>query len=141
MTTTTAAAAATTTTAAAAMTTTATTTAAAAAAAGGAAAAPAGYTLVGPVASYKADADPVAFTVNSIKGYVFNSGGTFMAFSEVCTHAGCKVPYKPADSKFECPCHGSQYDKTGEVVKGPAKTRLAKFDTTVVGDSLFAKVS
>ncbi|GAB5030989.1 cytochrome b6-f complex iron-sulfur subunit, partial [Nannochloropsis oceanica] len=35
----------------------------------------------------------------------------------VCTHLGCVVPWNKAENKFMCPCHGSQYDKTGKVVE------------------------
>ncbi len=48
----------------------------------------------------------------------------------VCTHLGC-IPggQKPADSKGEfggwfCPCHGSQYDTSGRIRKGPAPLNL-----------------
>ena len=103
--------------------------------------APAGYTQLGAVSGYKADADPVAFAVSKTKGFVFNKGGTYYVYSNVCTHKGCEVPYVAADSKLECPCHGSQYDKTGEVVKGPAAKRLPQFEYKVVGDNLYAKLS
>ncbi|KAJ8907689.1 hypothetical protein NDN08_007796 [Rhodosorus marinus] len=43
----------------------------------------------------------------------------------VCTHLGCVVPWNAAEKKFKCPCHGSQYDKTGKVVRGPAPLSLA----------------
>jgi cytochrome b6-f complex iron-sulfur subunit len=43
----------------------------------------------------------------------------------VCTHLGCVVPWNKAENKFICPCHGSQYDKTGKVVRGPAPLSLA----------------
>lgn len=49
----------------------------------------------------------------------------------VCTHLGC-VPLgqKPADPKGEfggwfCPCHGSHYDTSGRIRKGPAPLNLA----------------
>jgi ubiquinol-cytochrome c reductase iron-sulfur subunit len=49
----------------------------------------------------------------------------------VCTHLGC-VPLgqKPTDPKGEfggwfCPCHGSQYDTSGRIRKGPAPANLA----------------
>lgn len=38
----------------------------------------------------------------------------------VCTHLGCVVPWNAAENKFICPCHGSQYDNQGRVVRGPA---------------------
>jgi cytochrome b6-f complex iron-sulfur subunit len=38
----------------------------------------------------------------------------------VCTHLGCVVPWNGAENKFICPCHGSQYNNQGKVVRGPA---------------------
>jgi len=43
----------------------------------------------------------------------------------VCTHLGCVVPWNRAANKFMCPCHGSQYDATGKVIRGPAPQSLA----------------
>ena len=43
----------------------------------------------------------------------------------VCTHLGCVVPWNKAANKYMCPCHGSQYDETGKVVRGPAPLSLA----------------
>lgn len=42
----------------------------------------------------------------------------------ICTHLGCIVPWSAANNKFMCPCHGSQYDPTGAVVRGPAPLPL-----------------
>ncbi len=51
-------------------------------------------------------------------------GGEFVAYSAVCTHAGCTVAYK--DGQLACPCHGSIFDAANgaEVVSGPAQTPL-----------------
>ncbi|GJT33089.1 ubiquitin carboxyl-terminal hydrolase 14 isoform X1 [Tanacetum coccineum] len=43
----------------------------------------------------------------------------------VCTHLGCVVPWNKAENKFMCPCHGSQYNNQGKVVRGPAPLSLA----------------
>ena len=43
----------------------------------------------------------------------------------VCTHLGCVVPWNQAENKFMCPCHGSQYNNQGKVVRGPAPLSLA----------------
>ena len=43
----------------------------------------------------------------------------------ICTHLGCVVPWNAGQNKFICPCHGSQYDNTGKVVRGPAPLSLA----------------
>jgi cytochrome b6-f complex iron-sulfur subunit len=45
--------------------------------------------------------------------------------NSVCTHLGCVVPWNASENKFKCPCHGSQYDATGKVVRGPAPLSLA----------------
>ena len=49
----------------------------------------------------------------------------------ICTHLGC-IPLgnKPSDPRGEwggyfCPCHGSQYDTSGRIRKGPAPLNLA----------------
>ncbi|GAB4374778.1 MAG: cytochrome b6-f complex iron-sulfur subunit [Elainellaceae cyanobacterium] len=43
----------------------------------------------------------------------------------VCTHLGCVVPWNGNENKFICPCHGSQYNSEGKVVRGPAPLSLA----------------
>jgi cytochrome b6-f complex iron-sulfur subunit len=54
----------------------------------------------------------------------------------VCTHLGCVVPWNKSENKFMCPCHGSQYDATGKVVRGPAPLSLALVHATVADDKL-----
>lgn len=48
--------------------------------------------------------------------------GGISAVSLVCTHLGCIV--KLTDDGFDCPCHGSRFDRKGEVVTGPAPRGL-----------------
>ncbi|CAO2813296.1 unnamed protein product [Amaranthus hypochondriacus] len=50
----------------------------------------------------------------------------------VCTHLGCVVPWNAAENKFICPCHGSQYNNQGRVVRGPAPLSLALAHSDVV---------
>jgi thiosulfate dehydrogenase [quinone] large subunit len=54
------------------------------------------------------------------------SGGRFVAYSAVCTHAGCTVAYDSARGELVCPCHGSIYDPRhgAQVVAGPAPRPL-----------------
>merc|ERR1719152_1016721 len=47
------------------------------------------------------------------------------AINAVCTHLGCVVPWNRAANKYMRPCHGSQYDFTGKVIRGPAPLSLA----------------
>merc|ERR1719199_449543 len=53
-----------------------------------------------------------------------NSLETF-AINAVCTHLGCVVPWNLAQLKYICPCHGSQYNADGKVIRGPAPLSLA----------------
>ncbi|CAI5495452.1 unnamed protein product [Closterium sp. Naga37s-1] len=55
----------------------------------------------------------------------------------VCTHLGCVVPFNTAENKFMCPCHGSQYDNQGKVVRGPAPLSLALAHVDIVDGKVF----
>ncbi|MCI0405626.1 MAG: Rieske (2Fe-2S) protein [candidate division Zixibacteria bacterium] len=63
-----------------------------------------------------------------------NPSGKVFAISTTCTHAGCEV--RKTKSKFECPCHGSQYDLTGKVLRGPAPAALTRFPVKKEGEFL-----
>ena len=56
--------------------------------------------------------------------------------SAVCTHLGCVVPWNASENRFICPCHGSQYDETGKVVRGPAPLSLALAHVDVEDDKV-----
>jgi cytochrome b6-f complex iron-sulfur subunit len=54
---------------------------------------------------------------------------TFSAIDAVCTHEGCTIT--GADGAiYVCPCHGSRYNRSGQVVRGPAPASLRQFATT-----------
>jgi glycine/D-amino acid oxidase-like deaminating enzyme/nitrite reductase/ring-hydroxylating ferredoxin subunit len=58
---------------------------------------------------------------------VYRDGrGKVTACSAVCTHMGCIVQWNVAEKTWDCPCHGSRFDTTGEVLDGPAVAPLEK---------------
>ena len=58
---------------------------------------------------------------------------TCIAFSAVCTHAGCELPL-PAAGVSTCRCHGAKFDGTGKVLKGPARRDLAPVVAVLEGN-------
>lgn len=69
----------------------------------------------------------------------------FLALSQVCTHLGCITPWKPEEKsedklgpkgRFNCPCHGSIFDRYGQVIVAPATRPMDLHPITLDGDQL-----
>jgi cytochrome b6-f complex iron-sulfur subunit len=59
--------------------------------------------------------------------------GGVVALYQKCVHLGCRVPWCTSSQWFECPCHGSKYNRVGEKVGGPAPRGLDRFGVSVDG--------
>ena len=78
------------------------------------------------------------FAPNSVTAFVRGKfylvrleGGGFLALSRTCTHLGCTVPWIEKEIKFACPCHGSAFDITGNVIAAPAPRPLDIYPITI----------
>jgi cytochrome b6-f complex iron-sulfur subunit len=59
-----------------------------------------------------------------------------VALYQKCVHLGCRVPWCGTSQWFECPCHGSKYNRVGEKRDGPAPRGLDRFLVTVDGGAV-----
>ena len=71
-----------------------------------------------------------------------NEQGHFYTLSSVCTHLGCLVNWRPEsvsgdpEAVISCPCHGSTYNKVGQVLTGPAPRSLDSYRIVVENGQL-----
>lgn len=70
---------------------------------------------------------------------VIREAGEIYALSLVCTHLGCSVTVTPRE--LLCPCHGSVFDRRGNVVKGPADRPLMRYAVEDRGDRIVVAMS
>ncbi len=80
------------------------------------------------------------FPFNKNKTVAFNGGFIVVTkpeirvFSAHCTHLGCKIDKMQGD-RLVCPCHGSEYDLEGKVLKGPAYRDLTEMKASISEDA------
>jgi len=52
--------------------------------------------------------------------------GYFYALSAICSHLGCIANWRAEEGIIACPCHGSKFARSGEVLTGPAPRPLQR---------------
>jgi Rieske Fe-S protein len=62
-------------------------------------------------------------------------GSGYLALLALCTHRSCEVSALP--QSYDCPCHGSRFDLTGEVLEGPAERPMARLLVIPDGAGVF----
>ena len=78
-----------------------------------------GVVNIGAGSEYRAGTATGKFFV--MYGFIVsNDAGTVVAVRPRCTHKGCLAAYSPAKTSFVCPCHDSEFNLIGSVIKGPA---------------------
>jgi cytochrome b6-f complex iron-sulfur subunit len=86
--------------------------------------------------------------VNEGKFYLSRVPEGFLALWWKCPHLGCTVPWKPDDpaedsiapkGRFNCPCHGSIYDRYGQIIRGPAPRPMDTFAVSIDGNKVKVK--
>jgi cytochrome b6-f complex iron-sulfur subunit len=69
--------------------------------------------------------------------WVVNLGSELVAASAVCTHKGCTVRWEEKRRLFRCPCHDGRFDDRGNVVAGPPRRPLARFEVALIDGDVY----
>jgi cytochrome b6-f complex iron-sulfur subunit len=89
----------------------------------------------GNVSDLPAPSDPPQ-NFPEVKVWMSNSEEGATALYKVCTHLGCLYSWSDQANRFVCPCHGSQFDKDGVFITGPAPRSLDRFPIQIVKDGV-----
>jgi len=82
------------------------------------------------ITAYPAGAKEKAATVYSGPELAGMNAGVVALFQK-CPHLGCRVPECITSQWFECPCHGSKYNRVGEKTGGPAPRGMDRFGMSI----------
>ena len=74
--------------------------------------------------------------IQAAQMYLTRIDDEVVALWQRCPHLGCRVPWCESSREFECPCHGSRFNRAGEVRSGPAPRGLDRFTVVETGDGI-----
>jgi len=69
--------------------------------------------------------------IPTARAYLARIEGEVVAVGWKCPHLGCRVPWCASSSQFECPCHGSFFNRAGEYRAGPAPRGMDRYPIEV----------
>ncbi len=79
-------------------------------------------------------ADPVpadgVLPVPAARAYLTKHEDEIVALWSRCPHLGCRVPWCESAGEFQCPCHGTTFNRLGEHRSGPAPRGMDRFAVT-----------
>ncbi len=86
---------------------------------------------------FKAEDAYIRETVTRDVWVIKHSSNSLTVFSPICPHLGCHYSWNPQAKKFMCPCHGSIYSMTGQVLGGPAPRPLDTLPIKIENGELY----
>jgi cytochrome b6-f complex iron-sulfur subunit len=75
--------------------------------------------------------DEGVLLVPSARAYLTKQNDEVVALWSRCPHLGCRVPWCESAGEFECPCHGTSFNRIGEHRSGPAPRGMDRFAVTI----------
>jgi Rieske Fe-S protein len=69
--------------------------------------------------------------VRTAQTYLTEIDGEMVGLWQRCPHLGCRVSWCESSREFECACHGSFFNRAGEVRTGPAPRGMDRFAVAV----------
>lgn len=82
---------------------------------------------LGPAGDAVAPVTAAPVSKTNARSWISNTDTGVIALYNVCVHLGCLYAWQPVTNRFECPCHGSKYQKNGTYIEGPAPRSLDRF--------------
>jgi menaquinol-cytochrome c reductase iron-sulfur subunit len=70
---------------------------------------------------------------------VLKTDGSPLVFTAVCPHLGCSINWTEESKSFNCPCHKSSFDVSGNLISGPAPRPMDSLETKIDGGVLQVK--
>lgn len=77
-----------------------------------------------------------ALFVRAAQSYLTKIDDDIVALSQRCPHLGCRVAWCEPSGEFECACHGSTFNRAGEVRGGPSPRGMDRFVVDPAADDV-----
>lgn len=82
----------------------------------------------------EADVTEIPVYVRSAQSYLTRVDDEVVALWQRCPHLGCRVAWCESSREFECACHGSRFNRAGEVRSGPSPRGMDRFAVVATGE-------
>lgn len=83
----------------------------------------------------EAEVTEIPVYVREAQTYLTKIDGELVGLWQRCPHLGCRVSWCESSREFECACHGSTFNRAGEVRSGPSPRGMDRF-AVVAGEEL-----
>lgn len=87
-------------------------------------------------AAQASEVTEVPLYIRGAQSYLTRIDGEVVALWQRCPHLGCRVAWCESSREFECACHGSSFNRAGEVRSGPSPRGMDRFAVATNEDGI-----